>query len=328
MLQLVPGGFLKAVEGDASPNLGGDLDGGGHNISNVGIGTFGILAISPVEQGVIRAVDGVLHGGSSHADLAELHQDVTTTANPSFAGLVVDSPTLVVDAVNGRVGVGTATPVKTFTVKSPAANNWVSVVLAADNSYLGGWFEKTDGSGLLIVKNAAGSTRVGLSAVGDSYFIGGNLGVGTTAPSEMFHIRSTTNHAKFVLEATSGSKNAGFLVKNAAARTGLVQFWEDAERIWSFEALESAGFSISEADHPYTGWTQRFFVAPGGNVGIGISNPTALLDVNSDILRLRLAKTPATEDAAGNAGDLCWDANYFYVCVGVNTWKRTALAAW
>ena len=36
MLQLSPGGFLKAVVDDTSPVLGGHLDGGGFNISNVG----------------------------------------------------------------------------------------------------------------------------------------------------------------------------------------------------------------------------------------------------------------------------------------------------
>jgi len=66
----------------------------------------------------------------------------------------------------------------------------------------------------------------------------------------------------------------------------------------------------------------------GGNFGIATSDPTALLDVNSDIVRLRTAKTPATAGAAGNVGDICWDAGYVYVCVATNTWKRAALATW
>lgn len=65
-----------------------------------------------------------------------------------------------------------------------------------------------------------------------------------------------------------------------------------------------------------------------GNVGIGTTTPTAVLDVNSDVFRLRAAKTPATATAAGNAGDVCWDSSYIYVCVAANTWKRSAIAAW
>lgn len=39
-------------------------------------------------------------------------------------------------------------------------------------------------------------------------------------------------------------------------------------------------------------------------------------------------KTPASATASGNSGEVCWDSNYLYVCVGQNSWKRTALASW
>ena len=38
--------------------------------------------------------------------------------------------------------------------------------------------------------------------------------------------------------------------------------------------------------------------------------------------------TPASAAATGDAGEIRWDANYIYVCVGTNTWKRAALATW
>jgi hypothetical protein len=65
-----------------------------------------------------------------------------------------------------------------------------------------------------------------------------------------------------------------------------------------------------------------------GKVGIGTTATTALLDVNSDVLRLRTAKTPASATAAGNAGDICWDASYIYICTATNTWKRVAISTW
>ena len=67
-----------------------------------------------------------------------------------------------------------------------------------------------------------------------------------------------------------------------------------------------------------------------GKIGITASaaTPTALLDVSSDIIRLRTAKTPATAGAAGNAGDICWDADFIYVCIDTNTWTRVAIATW
>lgn len=65
-----------------------------------------------------------------------------------------------------------------------------------------------------------------------------------------------------------------------------------------------------------------------GKLGIGTTGPTALLDVNSDIIRLRTAKTPASAAAAGNAGDIAWDTGFIYVCTATNTWKRAAIATW
>lgn len=39
-------------------------------------------------------------------------------------------------------------------------------------------------------------------------------------------------------------------------------------------------------------------------------------------------KTPASAGASGIAGEICWDANYLYVCVATNSWKRIAIGAW
>lgn len=38
--------------------------------------------------------------------------------------------------------------------------------------------------------------------------------------------------------------------------------------------------------------------------------------------------TPASATAAGTAGQIAWDANFIYVCIAPNTWKRTAISTW
>ena len=65
-----------------------------------------------------------------------------------------------------------------------------------------------------------------------------------------------------------------------------------------------------------------------GSVGIGVADPSGALDVNSDKIRLRTAKTPASASDTGNAGDICWDSSYIYVCVATNTWRRIAHSTW
>jgi len=69
-----------------------------------------------------------------------------------------------------------------------------------------------------------------------------------------------------------------------------------------------------------------------GNVGIATDAPTISdgvgLHIAGKILRIATAKTPASAGAAGNAGEICWDTGFIYVCTATNSWKRTAIAAW
>lgn len=37
---------------------------------------------------------------------------------------------------------------------------------------------------------------------------------------------------------------------------------------------------------------------------------------------------PAATGSTGTVGQIAADANYLYVCVAANTWKRVAIAAW
>ena len=52
--------------------------------------------------------------------------------------------------------------------------------------------------------------------------------------------------------------------------------------------------------------------------------------INDNIVcnSLGASRTPASATAAGTAGEVCWDANYVYVCVAANTWRRAALSSW
>jgi hypothetical protein len=74
--------------------------------------------------------------------------------------------------------------------------------------------------------------------------------------------------------------------------------------------------------------TSRFYVEKGGEIGIGTTAPTTTLDINSNTIRLRNARTVSTSTSEGNAGDISWDANYIYVCIAANQWKRSPLTTW
>ena len=72
-----------------------------------------------------------------------------------------------------------------------------------------------------------------------------------------------------------------------------------------------------------------FIKRSGGGIGLGTKSPTSGLDIAvGNSIRLRGSKTPESASAYGDPGTICWDADYIYVCVGTNDWKRTPLANW
>lgn len=152
---------------------------------------------------------------------------------------------------------------------------------------------------------------------GDISFSGGKVGINCT-PLQRLSIKDAYGDP-----ATTGTTQAGIL-RLRTPSDGCLDFGE----------------AVSA---PYPAWLQHTSAADlsleyplalnpnGGNVSIGLpvaTASTAVLDVNTDILRLRTAKTPATAGAAGNAGDHCWDASNIYVCVATNTWKKIGIATW
>jgi hypothetical protein len=74
--------------------------------------------------------------------------------------------------------------------------------------------------------------------------------------------------------------------------------------------------------------SERMRIDDTGLVGLGTSTPTTYLDINGNKFRVRTAKTPSSATDTGDAGDICWDSSYIYVCVATNTWERTAIATW
>jgi hypothetical protein len=96
------------------------------------------------------------------------------------------------------------------------------------------------------------------------------------------------------------------------------------------ENADNSGFfaiALSSVGAPI----RKFFIAPNGSVGVttypAISDGAGI-DLNGKILRIRTDKTPASSSAPGYNGEICWDANYLYICTATDTWKRIALSSW
>ena len=77
-----------------------------------------------------------------------------------------------------------------------------------------------------------------------------------------------------------------------------------------------------------TAGLERLRIDAAGRVGIGTSAPSGLLDVADDKIRIRSPRTPASAAASGGQGEIAWDANFVYVCVAANAWRRAPLSTW
>jgi len=152
----------------------------------------------------------------------------------------------------------------------------------------------------------------------------GNLGVGITAPARSIHLQG--GNACFRMDRNTNS-SAFILVRTAPGDFNTV--WKTFYVGVDANGVNDGSLFIGDVGTQVAGpSTKRLVIDNSGNIGVGTETPTALLDVNSDVFRVRSSKTPATAGAAGSPGDICWDSNYVYVCVASNTWKRAALSSW
>lgn len=53
-----------------------------------------------------------------------------------------------------------------------------------------------------------------------------------------------------------------------------------------------------------------------------------IADVLAKMSLIAFVTPPATATSAGVAGQVSYDASFFYVCVAPSTWRRVAIAAW
>jgi hypothetical protein len=145
---------------------------------------------------------------------------------------------------------------------------------------------------------------------------------------------SLASHSEFVLN-TDDRARLSLLNRSTSSRSSAI-YWEGddgsgygtAAGLWEMgnDYAKNGGQTFYLADA--TIGACRCLVDASGNFGLNTDSPTCALDVNGDTLRLRAARTPASASAAGNAGDVCWDADYVYVCVATDSWKRVALGSW
>lgn len=150
----------------------------------------------------------------------------------------------------------------------------------------------------------------------------GRIGIGTTSPSAKMEVvdtntivksSATSGYASFYANAATGNGVYYFLAVN---NTETARIQSDSSNTMIF-GTGSAGTERARIDS-----SSRLLIGTPTNVG------GSLFQVNDNRIRIATAKTPASATDTGATGEICWDANYIYVCTATNTWKRSAIATW
>ena len=159
--------------------------------------------------------------------------------------------------------------------------------------------------------------------------VNNRVGIGTTGPSSTLHVEGTSrfvasNSALF--DGTTGTYSTWLYNGTAVGDigTGNQVFSGGANTDFAITARSTTSLVFG------TNSTEKARIDSSGRLLVGGSQDSggALLQVFGDRIRVGTAKTPASASATGAAGEICWDANYIYVCTATNTWKRTAIATW
>jgi hypothetical protein len=273
----------------------------------VGIGTATPASTLDVVGGNISIASGnvfYLSGSGGNAYLQESGGTLFLGAGgagrvqiASTGNVNIDSGTLFVDAVNNRVGIGTATPGYTLDSVSGDGNLFrfdrSGVQIGAFVSATNPFFGTLSNSPLLFMTNSTERARITST---------GNVGIGTTSPASALHLLGTltvgnSTYSRPALTPTNwgysasyrvlmvGSASTSYSTQNTGAVTVAFNYDPSGNANGSFngdgrEILFRNGTQFVTPNAANTSFNLANLVLLDGNVGIGTTSPTKRLHVS------------------------------------------------
>jgi hypothetical protein len=137
-------------------------------------------------------------------------------------------------------------------------------------------------NGTFYAVDSGGTQRVLVTSNGSSYFNGGNVGIGTTAPTNKLQFGNLIDTAT----ATPATLSLGGTYSSSAGVNPKLKLYESST---AFYGLGVSAWSMdymvpATARHTwFIDGTEKMRLNANGNVGIGTSSPSATLDINGDI---------------------------------------------
>jgi hypothetical protein len=124
------------------------------------------------------------------------------------------------------------------------------------------------------------TTKVNIASNGDSYFNGGNVGIGTTGPNSLLTVSGSST------ATTAGSHDVVARIANINTTTNNWQslvFGDTAKAAIEVKNIDHTNDygDIALTTRAADGWLPRMYIQSAGNVGIGNSAPASLFSVGA-----------------------------------------------
>lgn len=205
--------------------------------------------------------------------------DVSISQNIGGSGQV---ETLFIKGATGNVGIGTTNPSVKLDVlgaiyaRVSSNSAWGIAALNNDTGkIIGGFYRNSSGNGNAYLYTSDGTPKVLFSSQGNSYFMGGNIGIGTTNPGRTLdvvgEIRSyDANGSISLMSGTYPTLRAYDSASNLKSQ------WINAPSIgatyFDYSGADGGFLRIRNTLNSDTGTV--FTINSTGNVGIGTTTPT------------------------------------------------------
>jgi hypothetical protein len=197
----------------------------------------------------------------------------------------------------GNVGIGTTSPTSKLSIQNAGSSDSILMNFAMTNGSNAATFRTDDN--VIFGIHSQNSGDIYIKDTSDNVLFygknGGNVGIGTTNPSALLHLSSTSP----LLKLTNTSAGAG---------AGSIQFYSGSTQIWNLGThTDNDLYLYNNTTATYNVWVDN----NNGNVGIGTSSPGYKLDVSGIInavstpgsygtlIRIRDTVSSGTESFAG-----------------------------
>jgi hypothetical protein len=193
----------------------------------------------------------IIFGDTADANTGSIAYNHTEDA---MAFDVNNSEAMRIDS-SGRVGIGTSSPSEKLHVQGDGADILLTDLGGGQTAKLG---STGSNNGLLELNNSSHTSKVFLNTSGDSYFNGGNVGIGTSSPAVKLEVFNSGNSQMRLSTSASGAlkveqnTNGAFIgTTSTGASAGVLRLGTgDAERM----RIDSSG-NLLVGNTAYTGNT-------------------------------------------------------------------------